>query len=114
MTEAKELKPETVSGHPKTPSAPDWDFRSIAELTKALRSRSLSASGLLELVIARIEALDQRLNAVVVRDFDRAQATAKVADAILTRGDQRPAFAGLVQRQFGGFVPPPLCRGASS
>jgi amidase len=90
MTEAREWKPETVSGHPKAPSAPERDFRSIAELTQALRSRSLSASELVEYVTARIEALDQRLNAVVIRDFDRARATAKAADAALARGDQRP------------------------
>ena len=90
MPKAKEGKPETVSAHLKVPSAPSGDFRSIAELTQALRSRSLSASELLERVIARIEALDQRLNAVVVRDFDRARATAKAADAALARGDQRP------------------------
>ena len=90
MPKAKEGKPETVSAHLKAPSAPAGDFRSIAELTQALRSRSLSASELLERVIARIEALDQRLNAVVVRDFDRARATAKAADAALARGDQRP------------------------
>lgn len=65
-------------------------FCSIAELTKALRSRRISASEVLEHVIARIEALDQRLNAVVVRDFDRARVTAKTADAALARGDQRP------------------------
>src|SRR5215470_3500207 len=90
MPKAKEGKPETVSAHLKAPSAPAGDFRSIAELTQALRSRSLSASELLEHVIARIEVVDQRLNAVVVRDFDRAQATAKAADAALARGDRRP------------------------
>jgi amidase len=73
-----------------SPNPSELDFCSIAELTKALRSRRISASELLERVIARIEALDQRLNAVVVRDFDRARTTAKVADAALARGDQRP------------------------
>src|SRR5262249_22803398 len=42
-----------------------------------------------EHVIARVETLDQRVNAVVVRDFDRARATAKAADAALARGDRR-------------------------
>src|SRR5215467_1792360 len=101
MPKAKEG--ETVSAHLKAPSAPAGDFRSIAELTQALRSRSLSASELLERVIARIEALDQRLNAVVVRDFDRARATAKAADAALARGERRPLL-GLpmtVKESFG-------------
>src|SRR5262245_25604814 len=68
----------------------DWDFSSIAQLTDALRSRRVSASELLEHVIARIEVVDARLNAVVVRDFDRALAAAKTADAALARGDRRP------------------------
>jgi hypothetical protein len=52
MPEAKGGKQETVSAHLKAPSSPDCDFRSIAELTQALRSRSLSASELVEHVKA--------------------------------------------------------------
>jgi amidase len=74
-----------------SPNPSDLDFCSIAELTKALRSRKISAAELLQHVIARIESLDQRLNAVVVRDFERAQAMAKAADTALVRGDRRPA-----------------------
>jgi amidase len=55
-----------------------------------IRPTWISASELLEHVTTRIEALDQRLNAVVVRDFERARATAEAADAALARGDQRP------------------------
>jgi amidase len=40
--------------------------------------------------IARIEALDPRLNAVVVRDFERAQEAAAAADVALARGERRP------------------------
>jgi len=71
------------------PPASPWDFASIAELAKALRSRKVSASELLDHTIARIEALDQRINAVVVRDFDRARMAAKMADAALARGEHR-------------------------
>src|SRR5580698_9163992 len=72
------------------PPASEWDFASVARLAEALRSRKLSASELLEHTIARIEALDQRFNAVVVRDFDRARDAARAADAALARGEQRP------------------------
>ena len=75
---------------PAAPSASEWTFCSIAELTNALQSRRVSALELLEHVIARIEVLDPRLNAVVVRDFDRARTAAKAADAALARGDRRP------------------------
>lgn len=71
------------------PSVSGLEFASIASLSKALRSRRISASELLEQVIARIEALDQRLNAVVVRDFDRARDAAKACEAALMREDPR-------------------------
>jgi len=77
-----------LKGDDKTaPAASPWDFASIAELAKALRSRKVSALELLDHTIARIETLDQRINAVVVRDFDRARMAAKTADAALARGD---------------------------
>src|SRR5262249_16771318 len=71
-------------------SCPELNFASITELSEAIRTRKISASELLELTIARIETLDQRFNAVVVRDFDRAREAAKAADAALARNEQRP------------------------
>jgi amidase len=44
----------------------------------------------LDFAIARIEALDGKINAVVVRDFDRARIAADAADAALARGERRP------------------------
>ena len=43
----------------------------------------------LDFAIARIEALDGKINAVVVRDFDRARIAADAADAALARGERR-------------------------
>src|SRR5579871_2964468 len=68
----------------------EWDFCSVGELSDALVTRKLSASELLEHTIARIEALDGRFNAVVVRDFERARDAAKAADAALARGERSP------------------------
>src|SRR6516165_6743026 len=68
----------------------EWDYRSVKELTDALEARKISALELADHAISRIEALDQRLNAVVVRDFDRARDAAKAADAALARGERRP------------------------
>ncbi len=45
-------------------SASEWDYCTIKELSAALESRQISASELLEHTIARLEALDSRLNAV--------------------------------------------------
>jgi amidase len=70
--------------------ASEWDYRTIKELIEALQARKISASELVEHAIARIEALDQRLNAVVVRDFERAREAATAADLSLARGEWRP------------------------
>jgi amidase len=78
-------------------------YRTAGELVKALAGRQISARELLDASITRIEALDPKINAVVVRDFDRARAAADGADAALARGERRPLL-GLpmtVKEQFG-------------
>jgi amidase len=81
----------------------DWAHRNATELLAALANKRISSVDLVDFSIARIEALDKRLNAVVVRDFDRARAAAKAADAALARGERRPLL-GLpmtVKESFG-------------
>jgi amidase len=58
-------------------------------LVAALAARQVSAVELVDQAIARIEALDAPINAVVVRDFDRARAAAAAADQALGRGERR-------------------------
>jgi amidase len=70
--------------------ASEWDYATIKELTEALQARKISASELVRSTISRIEALDQCLNAVVVRDFERAREAAAAADAALARGERWP------------------------
>ena len=53
------------------------------QLVADLSSRKVSARELLEMTIARIEALDPQINAVVVRDFERARRQAHEADEAL-------------------------------
>jgi len=77
---------ETVDVAP----ASEWNYASIGEILGALHARKISASELLDHTIARIEALDQRLNSIVVRTFELASDAAKAADAALARGDKRP------------------------
>ncbi|WP_280154736.1 amidase [Piscinibacter sp. XHJ-5] len=60
------------------------------EIVAALQSRQVSSMQLVEQAIARIEADDARINAVVVRDFVRARAAAAAADQALARGERRP------------------------
>ena len=69
---------------------PGVAYRSAAELAQALANRQVSSRELVDSAIARIEALDPKINAIVVRDFDRARAAAEDADAALARGERRP------------------------
>jgi amidase len=77
-----------TSTSPATSGAPD--YRSAGELVALLVARQISAVELLKHAIARIEKLDPSINAVVVRDFDRAQSAAVAADAALARGERAP------------------------
>jgi amidase len=71
-------------------TGPATDYRSAKDLVALLQARQVSAVELLDRAIARIEANDGKLNAVVVRDFARARATAAEADRALARGERRP------------------------
>jgi amidase len=64
--------------------------RSAGELAKAVAEKQVSALELADQAIARIEARDGPINAVVVRDFDRAREQARAADAAIARGERRP------------------------
>jgi amidase len=63
---------------------------SATDLVAALAARRVSALELADEAIARIEARDGPINAVVVRDFTRAREAARTADAALARGERRP------------------------
>ena len=66
------------------------EYRTAHQLTAALADRKVSSTELVDQAIARIEARDHELNAVVVRDFERARDAAAAADAALARGESRP------------------------
>lgn len=63
---------------------------SASELAAAVRARSLSALDLAEAAIGRIEARDGLINAVVVRDFERAREQAATVDAAVAAGADLP------------------------
>ena len=71
----------------ETLSREDLLDRSAGELAKAVATRQVSAAELTDAAIARIETRDVAINAVVVRDFDRAREAAKAADAAVARGE---------------------------
>lgn len=72
------------------PSAFDFDTANATQLARALAARELGALELCDATIARIEQRDPGINAIVVRDFERAREQARAADAALTRGERRP------------------------
>src|SRR5438445_12228655 len=63
-------------------------FASATELLAALRAGRVTASELTDFYIRRIERHDGRLNAVVVRDFERARQRARTADEAAARGER--------------------------
>jgi Asp-tRNA(Asn)/Glu-tRNA(Gln) amidotransferase A subunit family amidase len=65
------------------------------EARQQIGAKQLSASDLLESCIARIEAVDPAVNAMVARDFDRARVAAKAADAAVMRGERLRPLHGL-------------------
>lgn len=62
---------------------------------RLIGEKKLSATELLASCLARIDAVDHAVNAMVARDDERARATAKAADAATMRGDDLPALHGL-------------------
>ncbi|QNE31145.1 amidase [Sphingomonas sp. NBWT7] len=60
--------------------------RTALETAEAIRSGATSALSETEAAIARIEERDGALNAVVVRDFDRAREAARAVDARIADG----------------------------
>jgi Asp-tRNA(Asn)/Glu-tRNA(Gln) amidotransferase A subunit family amidase len=67
-------------------------FRGATELAAMLRDRELSS---LELTNHYIERIDDEINAVVVRDFDRAREAARAADEELAKGGATAPLLGV-------------------
>ena len=63
------------------------NYQTAGDLKSQLSTRKVSARELCDAAIARIEALDPKINAVVVRDFGRARDAASAADLALARGN---------------------------
>ncbi|HEY8155100.1 MAG TPA: amidase [Myxococcota bacterium] len=74
---------------------PELGFRSASELLRALRQREISSRELLEHYLARVEAWNPALRAVVTLDEGRARRRADEADAALARGEARGPLHGL-------------------
>lgn len=69
--------------------------RTALATAAAIRSGEISALAETEAAIARIEAGDGAINAVVVRDFDRARDQARAIDARIAAGDTNGVLLGV-------------------
>ena len=65
------------------------------EARRLLGRRALSARELLDSCVGRIEQLDHAVNAVPIRDFERARAAASMADEKAAHGEALPPLHGL-------------------
>lgn len=65
----------------------DVAFASAGDLARRIRAREIGCVEILDAVLARVDRYDGEINAVVVRDDERARTRARAADAALTRGD---------------------------
>jgi amidase len=68
----------------------EWNFQSAEELVAAMRAGDVTSVELTYEAIAGIERDDKVINAVCVRDFERARAAARGADEARARGEDRP------------------------
>ncbi len=68
----------------------ETEFRTAGEMAAGLRAGDVSSVELTEEAIARIERDDEGVNAVCVRDFERARGAARKADEARARGEDRP------------------------
>jgi amidase len=60
-------------------------FSGASRLADAIARREIGCLEALEIVVARVESADRTLNAVVVRDFERARKRARALDAVPAR-----------------------------
>jgi amidase len=104
---------DTTNGETTLPS--NIEFATATELAAALKAKKVSSVELTQHAISRIERHDDKVNAICVRDFDRALQTARAADLALSRGG-RGSLLGIpmtVKESFNvaglpttwGFVP---------
>ena len=88
---------ESAMTRPVGPRPPDeLAYESVATLARArIRRRELSPVEVLDHFIARIEALDSKLNSVVVREFDEARERARAAEQKVRSGSNLGPLHGV-------------------
>jgi amidase/aspartyl-tRNA(Asn)/glutamyl-tRNA(Gln) amidotransferase subunit A len=72
-----------------------YSYLGAAELARLVRAREVSPVEVMEAAIARIEARNPSLNALIFTDFDGARAEAKKAEQTVMSGDDLPPLHGV-------------------
>lgn len=85
----------SVAAAPGDDASAALAFSSATELALLIQQKRISSLELTQYYIQRIERYDEALNAVVVRDFERALAAAKSADESLARGHRAGPLHGV-------------------
>src|SRR4029453_14586444 len=80
-----------LPGKPMT----DLAFRSARQLASDIRRRKIGCLEVLDHYLARVERYDATINAVVVRDVDRARRGARAADRARGKGESWGPLHGL-------------------
>lgn len=75
--------------------SPSLAFSSATELARLIRQKRISSVELTQHYIERIERFDGALNAIVVRDFERALDAARLSDDSLARGNPLGSLHGV-------------------
>ena len=91
----------------------DLNYSTATEQLEHLRKGEITSAQLLEQHIERVEQIDGRINAVVVRTFDAARKRAAAADAARQRGEDWGPLHGLPMTVKESFDLPgtPTCWG---
>ncbi len=88
----------TLADIPRTVEAPSTQAlrdMSAGEIVRRIAARDLSAAEAVEHFIARLEAVNPKLNAVTVQLYDSARNQAAEVDRALSRGEKLGPLAGL-------------------
>src|SRR5262249_24926808 len=94
-TAMSKAEAQLIESRPTTATRPDLCRLSATELARRIARGEVTALEAVEAHIARIERVNQKLNAVVMKRYDAARAEARDIDARRTRGEPLPPLAGV-------------------
>ena len=95
LTYGQEGRPPAGGWFTSSDASTDIIWMSATKLAQLIREKKISAKEAVEAYIARIEQVNSKLNAVVMKCYDRARQEAKAADEALARGEIKGPLHGV-------------------